>query len=92
MTSKIKRKKIDLQEYLPILPICRLATIFAIHVLFIHLSHVNDKSTHYKNTTSEAKTFTQVEQCHVMANTLFNTYVIDIVNIITRGMVRYLTP
>lgn len=39
---------------LPILPICRLATIFAIHVLFIHFSHVYDKSTHYKNTTSEA--------------------------------------
>lgn len=34
----------------------------------------------------------QVEQCHVIANTLFNTYVFDIVNIITRGMVRYLTP
>lgn len=49
---KNQRKKIDLQEYLPILPICRLATIFAIHVLFIHFSH--DKSTHYKNTTSEA--------------------------------------
>lgn len=39
---------------LPILPICRLATIFAVRVSCIHFSHVYDKSAYYKITTSEA--------------------------------------
>lgn len=45
---KNQTEKNRFSRILPFLPICHLATIFAIRVLFIHFSHVYDKSTHYK--------------------------------------------